>query len=432
MGDAYWIYPAALAIIWATYAATRSRRDGCSRAIRDAAHDAGLHEPASLHPVIDPALCRGCGACVRACPEGNVIGIIGGKATLIEPSQCIGHGACRAACPFDAISLVFGTETRGVDIPHVKPNFETNVPGLFIAGELGGMGLIRNAIEQGRQAVSAIRRLDGLGRPDQLDLVIIGAGPAGLSASLAAREGRMRSVTLEQDTLGGTVAHFPRGKIVMTSPATLPIIGKVRFRETTKERLLGFWKRVVREHQLPIRYEERVDRIANDGTGFTVTTTRGAYRARAVLLAIGRRGTPRKLEVEGEDLPKVVYRLTDPEQYRGKRVLVVGGGDSAIEAAFSVAAEPGTSVVLSYRGEAFGRAKARNRAAIEQAVAAGRVRVRLNSIIREIGIDHVILEQAGRSEKIANDAVIVCAGGILPTGFLKSIGISVETKHGTA
>ena len=142
-----------LLIIWAIYLGLRRRTDARSRATREAAAEAGLLEPSSLHPKIDPVKCLGCGACVSVCPEGDVLGMINGKAELIEPSECIGHGACKAACPRDAITLVFGTETRGVDIPHVGPDFQTNVPGIFIAGELGGMGLIRNAIEQGRQAI---------------------------------------------------------------------------------------------------------------------------------------------------------------------------------------------------------------------------------------------------------------------------------------
>lgn len=432
MNDIAFAYVIVLLAIWGIYIAIRRRRDGCSRAVRDAAVEAGLFEPASLHPKFDPARCRGCGACVKACPEGNVIGIINGKAALIEPSECIGHGACKASCPFGAISLVFGTETRGIEIPNVQPNFETNVPGVFIAGELGGMGLIRNAIEQGRQAVGSISKLDGLGRNDRLDLVIVGAGPAGLSASLAARERRLQTVTIEQDSLGGTVAHFPRGKIVMTAPVTLPIVGKVGFRETTKEMLLGFWQKIMREHKLPIRFEERVERVSPVAGGFQITTTRGAYQSRAILLAIGRRGTPRRLEVPGEDLPKVVYRLSDPAQYRGKRVLVVGGGDSAIEAAVSIAAEKGTTVTLSYRGDAFTRCKVKNRNAADEAVRTGRLTLLFKSKVRKIDVASVDIEQNGQALRTGNDAVIVCAGGILPTSFLTSIGVASETKYGTA
>ncbi len=425
-------YAVPLAAIWAVYLGLRWRAEAASLAARSAALAAGLGEPASLHPKIDPARCLGCAACVDACPEGRILGLIGGKAELVEPSECIGHGACKAACPRDAITLVFGSETRGVDIPHVAPDFETNVPGVFIAGELGGMGLIRNAIEQGRQAIQSVRRLDGLGQPDSLDVVIVGGGPAGISASLAAIEHGLRFVTVEQDSFGGTVAHFPRGKVVMTQPATLPIVGKTTFREIGKESLLAFWEKVARDTGLEIKYGERVDAVTPAGSGFEVRTTRAAYRARAVLLAIGRRGTPRRLDVPGEDQAKVVYRLVDPEQYRGRHVLVVGGGDSALEAAASLADLPGTTVALSYRDKAFSRAKPKNRQRVDAAVAEGRLTLLLGSRVTRIGEADIALDAGGRGVELKNEVVIVCAGGILPTAFLKSVGIEVETKHGTA
>jgi thioredoxin reductase/Pyruvate/2-oxoacid:ferredoxin oxidoreductase delta subunit len=402
-----------------------------SAAVMESAIAENLIEPASLHPVIDEAACIGCGSCVEACPEKQVLGLVDGKARLIGPTHCIGHGACKAACPTDAIELVFGTERRGVDIPAVKPDFETNVPGMFIAGELGGMGLIRNAITQGRQAIDSVRRLDGIGGPLPLDVVIVGAGPAGFSATLAAMQHGLRSVTLEQDSLGGTVAHYPRGKVVMTAPAELPIVGKVRFRETTKEKLLEFWTGVERRENVKINYGERVEAIEPLPRGFRVTTTIGAYETRAVLLAIGRRGTPRRLGVPGEEHEKVVYRLIDPEQYRRRHVLVVGGGDSALEAASALAAQPDTTVSLSYRSAAFGRAKAKNREAVRRLQGEGLLRVLLQSEVQRIDEDRVRLHHEGREVELKNDAVIVCAGGILPTPFLESVGIEVDTKHGT-
>lgn len=427
-----YIYAVALTSLWFGYSALRMRRERSSRIIREAALDAGLSEPASLHPQIDPVKCLGCTACLRVCPEGDILGLINGRAELIEPANCIGHGACKTACPQDAITLVFGTATRGVDIPVVEPDFQTNVKGLFIAGELGGMGLIRNAIEQGRQAVDSIAKLDNLRRPDMLDLVIVGSGPAGFAASLAATDKGLRFVTVEQESFGGTVAHFPRGKLVMTAPATLPIVGKMNFKEVSKEELLDFWEGAATKAGLRIQYGERVESIVRNGVGFLVTTTKGTYPARAVLLAIGRRGTPRRLEVPGEEQPKVVYRLVDAEQYRGKHVLVVGGGDSALEAAASIAEEPGTTVTLSYRGDAFARAKAKNRQRFDAAVAAGRIKVLMASKIERIGTSDVDIIWQKKPVRIRNDAVIVCAGGILPTAFLKSLGIEVETKHGTA
>jgi thioredoxin reductase (NADPH) len=412
------------------YLLLQGRKDRKNRKKMLEAERAGLLEPVSLHPVIDPNRCLGSGSCVLACPEGDVLGMIKRRAQLINPSHCIGHGACKSACPHDAITLVFGSARRGVDIPTVSPNFETNVPGIFIAGELGGMGLIRNAVEQGRQAMEGIRKRRAKGK--RLDVVIIGAGPAGFSASLAAMQHKLRSVTVEQDTLGGTVAHFPRGKLVMTQPVKLPIIGKVRFTETSKEKLLAFWKEVEQKTGVKINYRERMEDIARDGDGFVVTTSRGKYETRNVLLTIGRRGTPRKLGVPGEEQGKVVYRLTDAEQYRGQHVLVVGGGDAALEAACSIADEPGTRVTLSYRSDSFSRAKEKNRDRVNQAEAAGRLKVMLSSNVKEILPSSVRIELGGKLNELPNDAVIVCAGGILPTPFLKKIGIAVDTKYGTA
>ena len=426
------MYFAPMLIIWALYLRGHRNRQQAVIALRDAAKRDGLTEPSSLHPVIDPLRCIGCGSCVNACPERTVLGLINHKAELVNPTYCVGHGACKAACPEDAITLVFGTEKRGVDIPLVKPNFETNVPGMFIAGELGGMGLIRNSVEQGRQAMESVSKLKGIGQHPGLDVVIVGAGPAGFSASLAAMESKLRFVTVEQDTLGGTVAHFPRGKVVMTAPMNLPIIGKVKISETRKEALMELWHDVQRKTGLTINEGERVEEIRKQGEGFVVRTSRASYEARAVLLAIGRRGTPRKLGVPGEELSKVVYRLIDPEQYRGRHVLVVGGGDSALEAAISIADEPDTTVTLSYRAEAFSRCKEKNRRKVQEAEASGRLKVLLQSQVKEITDKGVSLAHKDQQVNMPNDAVIVCAGGILPTAFLKSIGIDVETKFGTA
>lgn len=418
-----------IVLIWTLQSRFQKKRDKINIQKLQATVAEGLTEPVSLHPVIDTDICIGSGACVAACPEGDVLGMIKGKSALINPTHCIGHGACQAACPVNAITLVFGTERRGVDIPFVRPTFETNVPGIFIAGELGGMGLIRNAVEQGRQAIEAIRKLKPNGTP--LDVVIVGAGPAGFSASLASLQHKLRYVTIEQETLGGRVAHFPRGKIVMTQPAKLPLVGQMKFREIGKDSLLEFMRDVEKKTGVRIRYNERMEDIQRTNGGFVVKSSRGTYETRTVLLAVGRGGTPRKLEVAGEDLPKVVYRLIDPEQYRRQRVLVVGGGDAAMEAACSIAAEPGTTVALSYRGEAFSRAKEKNRQKVKEAEAKGGLRVLLNSSVKEIKPGGVILERQGERIELPNDAVIVCAGGVLPTEFLKKIGVQVETKYGT-
>jgi thioredoxin reductase (NADPH) len=229
MNSLIWIYIIPLALIWAWYIARRRRTESRSIATRAEADEAGLIEPVSLHPVIDVSRCLGCGACIAACPEQpehQVLGLIGGKAQLVSPTDCIGHGACKSACPTEAISLVFGTEQRGVTIPILSPDFETSLRGIYVAGELGGMGLIRNALTQGRQAIEA---LHARGRTGQclLDVVIVGAGPAGFAAALTATALKMRFVIIEQESLGGCVFQYPRGKVVMNAPAELPLIGKV-------------------------------------------------------------------------------------------------------------------------------------------------------------------------------------------------------------
>ena len=445
------LYFTPLALIWVALLRRRSKMEARAAAVRDAAIRDGLVEPPSLHPIINESRCIGCRSCIAVCPEQpdhEVLGLINGKAHLINPSDCIGHGACKQVCPVDAIELVFGTSKRGIDIPQVKPNFETYVPGIFICGELGGMGLIRNAIEQGRQALESVRKSlfeQGAGstlivaeipfakdtHDKRLDVLIVGAGPAGFAASLAALEHKLNYVTVEQESLGGTVGHYPKDKVVMTSPASLPIVGKVRFTLTTKEKLLDFWQDVATKTGVTINFNERVESILRDDPGFVVKTNRATYETRTVMLAVGRRGTPRKLGVPGEDRPKVVYRFRDPAQYRGKRILVVGGGDSALEAATSIAAESGTEVTLSYRAEAFTRAKAKNRGRVSKAEASGDLTVLFESNVSEIFPDRVDIDHGGQTVSIENDAVIICAGGILPTQMLKSLGVQVETKYGT-
>lgn len=402
---------------------------------QQAAALAGLTQPASLHPVIDPNKCLGCGACVKACPEGEILGLVQGKALLIEPANCIGHGACQQACPFDAISLVFGTAERGIDIPNVSDSFETSRNGVYIAGELGGMGLIRNAVTQGVQAVEGmvktLRSARSRAHKSDYDLVIVGAGPAGIAAALTAMHHKLKAVVIEQDTFGGTVAHFPRNKIVMTSPVTLPLVGEVKFRETSKEALLEFWRDIIDTHQPDIRYSQQMTGLEGDAGAFTVTTTTSTYKCSALLLCLGRRGTPRTLDVPGDEQNKVIYRLDDPVQHANQHVLVVGGGDSALEAASTLAEASCASVTLSYRSGSFSRAKPKNRDRANKLAETGRLRLEMESTVDSIGTDDVTLNLKAEQVTLPNDAIIVCAGGILPTGFLKSIGITVDTKYGS-
>ncbi|MDH5589908.1 MAG: NAD(P)-binding domain-containing protein [Gemmatimonadota bacterium] len=398
----------------------------------------GLHEPVSLHPVVDPDRCIGIGNCVEMCPEG-VLGIRHGQGIAVRPARCIGHGLCERVCPMEAIKLVFGTESRGVDLPRVKEDFETNVPGLYIVGELGGMGLVANAFEQGRQCVEGIvkaknRGIGADGPSGLLDVIVVGCGPAGLSASLAARHAGLTCLTLEREDVGGTVRHYPRKKLVMTRPVTVPGYGRLPVRDILKEDLIDLWEEVTRSTGLEVRTGSTVSGIRRLGPHhFQVTSTGGTFEARRVILAIGRRGVPRKLGVPGEHAPHVAYSLREPEAYSGDRILVVGGGDSAVEAALALADDSTNEVRISYRKSTFGRIKPKNHERIGDAIASGRVEPLWETTPAEIHPEYVSLTGTTRGDLVTvpSSQVFVFIGGELPTPFLRSCGIEIETKFGT-
>jgi len=393
----------------------------------------GLKEPATLHPVVRPDLCIGTGSCVSVCPEGDVLGLRNGQGFAVMPARCIGHGLCERACPVDAIELVFGTDKRGVDLPRIQENFETNVPGIYIIGELGGMGLIRNAFEQGRQCIEGIAKEPGTTPPELLDLAIVGCGPAGLSASLNALHRGLRFSTIEREDVGGTVRHYPRKKLVMTAPVKVPGFGKVGAREMRKEELVETWDRIVEQAGLEVRTGETMISIERrPGGGFDLVTDRGRYPTRRVILAIGRRGVPRKLGVSGEDRSKVAYSLREPEEFRGDRVLVVGGGDSAVEAALALCDEPKTRVALSYRKGAFSRIKPKNHQRVHEYQEKGSLDILWETEVLSIDDQSVQLKRA-QGEPIVreNDQVLIFAGGELPTPLLKACGVEIDTKFGS-
>jgi thioredoxin reductase (NADPH) len=394
--------------------------------------------PQSQHPHIDANYCIGCAACTLVCPEGDVLAMLGGKAVIVNGYKCIGHSLCAEVCPVGAITMVMASPSVGGDMPFLTTEYETSIKNMFIVGELGGLALIKNAINQGRDCIDNLaRKAASPGAPrrssDVVDVLIVGAGPAGISASLRAIEKKLSYLTVDEGEIGGTVAKYPRQKLVLTSPVEFPMYGKFKKTELSKEELIEFWHKVIGRVDFQFRKGEKVEDIKKGEDGvFTVATSKSQYRSHAVILALGKSGSPRKLGAKGEDLPKVMYRLIEADHYVNKRILVVGGGDSAIEAAMGLGHQVGNQVTLSYRKEAFSRIKERNAQRIQESMRKGKVKVIFNSIPLEFKPDSVVLEVNGTSQVLPNDYVWIFAGGEPPTAFLKKIGIGFGPQDMTA
>ncbi|HEV2447321.1 MAG TPA: NAD(P)-binding domain-containing protein, partial [Candidatus Sulfopaludibacter sp.] len=426
-------YGLVLLVPLALYACRQVRKE---KRVRAAVANGELFSdvPRGQHPSIDVSHCIGCQGCTRACPEGDVLGMVGGRAAVVKPHKCIGHGLCAEACPVGAITMANALPGVRSDLPYLTPDLETSVANLFIAGELGGLALIRNAVNQGRNAIDAIAaRLaaepSGPPIPGMYDVVIVGAGPAGISASLRAIERELNYVTLERDVLGGSVSKYPRQKLVMTSPVAFPLGASLKKMQLSKENLLAFWKTICDRRDFHVRLNEPVNAIRKHDDGlFTIATPNVEYRARAVLLAMGRSGTPRKLGVKGEDLPHVMYRLIEAEHYTNKNILVVGGGDSAVEAAMGLAMQKGNHVTLSYRKSEFARIKERNAQRLRTVLRSGKLNVIFNSMPAEFAEGRVLLDVDGQIQEIPNDFVWIFAGGVAPNDFLKKTGIAFGSR----
>jgi len=397
------------------------------------AKEDGLHEPVSLYPLIDMNRCIKSGACITACPEHDIIGIKDGRAAVINAVLCVGHGACLKACPVEAITLMIGTEKMGVDLPVYDETFQTNIPGIYIAGEIGGMGLIRNAVAQGREAVENIAKKINKSANAEYDVLVVGAGPAGISGTLAAKKAGLKVITLEQETLGGTVATYPRSKVIMTHPMDLPLYGKVKLYETSKPELIEMWTKVIVENNIQIKENTKVQAIEKVGDIFNVETLNGEkYTTKNILLAIGRRGTPRKLGIPGEMTEKVAYRLLEPEDINGKKIAIVGAGDSALEGAMSLS--DNNTVTLFIREENYTSRKKKNINKMIETAKEGKVDVKFNTILTSIEPDtiHYRRKDMEQPASLENDLLFIFAGGELPTGFLKKTGIDIVTKRGEA
>jgi thioredoxin reductase (NADPH) len=410
------------------YGLSFRRRRHADRARKEEAIRLGFDQPKAQSPFVDVNLCVGCGTCVKACPEGDVLGIVSGVSTVVNGLRCVGHARCALACPTGAIEVGLGDVRSRPDVPLMDDWQETTVPGVFVAGELTGMALVKNAVLHGSRVVNRIAqqadRVRAKVEAPICDIAIVGAGPAGLTAAAFAREHGLSTVLLEQEPdLGGTIFHYPRRKLVLVQALEVPFLGRLREGEYSKEDLLDRFAGLAHGARLNVRFRQKVLSVTRPNGHFAVRTADAEFPARFVILALGRRGTPRKLGVPGEDQPKVVYQLVDAATYEGQKILIVGGGDSAVEAALVLAAQRGNTVTLSYRRDKLVRIKKKNEERIATALRSGRMRSLFGSEVTEILEDRVRLKVGERAVELFNDYVFVFAGGEPPFQFLRQIGV---------
>ena len=412
---------------------------------RKGAHPDRSHQKPALPPqqlssilvhAINDDRCVGCDACVAVCPT-NVLDLINNKSRVLRFQDCIQCEQCMWVCPTDALVMYpEGGTPPPIQMPEISEHFETAIPGQYLIGEVAGKPLVKNAANLGRAVVEHMLSQGGLqpggGGADVVDVAIVGSGPGGLSAALTCIRRGLSYVVLEKEQcIASTVSRYPKGKWVMAEPYDVRNLSFLPVFDSSKEQMVPIWEEVVAKSSMNLKRGEPVEGVEKGADGlFQLRTTVAQYRAQRVVLGIGTRGKPRTLGVPGENLPKVMSLLEDPDNHRGQAVLVVGGGDSALEAAMALA-DAGARVVMSYRGKNFSRAQKKNQAAIESYESQKRIKVLLQSGAVQFTEDTVTIKLSdGQSKSYPNQAAFVLIGAEPPVAWLEKVGVNVvERPH---
>jgi thioredoxin reductase len=344
------------------------------------------------------------------------------------------------ACPTEALVMFpEGATPPPLKIPEIDENFQTAIPGQYLIGEVAGKPLVKNAANLGRAVIEHMLTTGlypgalGPSSPGDnvVDVAIVGSGPGGLSAALTCIQKGLSYVVLEKEQeIASTIARYPKGKLVMAEPYDTVNVSLLPVFDSSKEQLVPIWKELIERVRLSINLGESVEAVQRTQQGFDVRTTVAAYRAQRVVLSIGTRGKPRTLQVPGENLPKIFSLLEDPDVWNGRNVLVVGGGDSAVEAALALA-DSGARVIISYRGKGFNRAQPKNKSTVERYAAEGRIKAKLGSQVLQFDAEGVTLQLGdGQQKRYPNDAAFVLIGADPPVAWLEKMGIRfVERPH---
>ncbi len=387
-----------------------------------------------IHAINDDR-CTGCDACVAVCPT-NVLSLINNKSRVLRFQDCIQCEACMWACPTESLVMFpEGTNPPPVRVPEIDVNYQTVVQGQYLIGEVAGKPLVKNAANLGRAAVEHMLQSGlrpGEGGDKDVDVLIVGSGPGGMSAALSCVQRGLSYVMLEKENIiSSTVSRYPKGKLVMAEPYETANLSLLPIFDSTKEDMVELWRELLSVVKLKVNMHETVQVVQKQPDGsFMTTTTAGQYRSQRVVLATGTRGKPRTLGAPGEHLPKVESLLEDPDEHRGKAVCVVGGGDSALEAALALS-EAGAKVIIAYRGRSFHRAQAKNRQRIDKTAAEGRIKIKMQSEVVEFAEETITLQMSdGTQKRYPNHAAFVLIGADPPIKWLSTLGINyVERPH---